>query len=416
MSRVAVIGSGISGLAAGWLLSARHTVSLFEKEPRLGGHTDTHSVATPDGPVPIDTGFIVHNEVNYPLLCRLLRELNIPTAESDMSFGVSSRPERLTWCSRGLNGLFAQRGNLLRPEFYALLREINRFNSTAALLLDEKEADAWTLGTWLGRERFSSDFCEHYLIPMAAAVWSTAPREVMKFPAATLVRFFQNHGFLGFRTQHRWRTIPGGCSRYIDPCVQRFRDRVYSGRLVKRVERTSAEVTVRAEGLPPMTFDEVVFACHGDEVLPALADPTQGEREVFAAFTTNRNEVALHTDASILPAKRRAWASWNHLRVAGAESRLVVTYHMNRLQKLATKTDYFVSLNAEGLIREDRVVKRMTYRHPQFTLDAIRAQGRWQDVSGRNRTHYCGAYWGNGFHEDGVRSAVRVAQRMGIEW
>jgi predicted NAD/FAD-binding protein len=186
--------------------------------------------------------------------------------------------------------------------------------------------------------------------------------------------------------------------------------------MVKSVERTPAEVTIRAEGLPPMAFDEVVFACHGDEVIPALAHPTQAEREVFASFTTNLNEATLHTDASILPAKRRAWASWNHLRVTGAEARLVVTYHLNRLQRLETRTDYFVSLNAEGLIGEDKVIKRMSYRHPAFTREAIRAQGRWQEVSGRNRTHYCGAYWGFGFHEDGVRSAVRVAQRMGIEW
>ncbi len=416
MSRIAIIGSGIAGLASAWLLQRRHEVTLYEKEPRLGGHTHTHRIDTPDGPVTVDTGFIVHNESNYPLLCRMLRELDIPTVASDMSFGVSTRPGGLTWCSRGLNGLFAQRGNLFRPSFYALLREIDRFNRTAARLLDETEADAWTLGTWLGRERFSSDFCEHYLIPMAAAVWSTAPREMMKFPAATLVRFFRNHGFLGVTTQHPWRTIPGGCSRYIDPIVRLIRDRVHVGRVVKRVERTAAEVTVRAEGLPAAYFDEVVFACHGDEVLPMLAQPTPAEQEVFAAFATNRNEATLHTDISVMPPKRRAWASWNHLRMAGTDGRLLVTYHMNRLQPIGERADWLVSLNAEGLVKEDKVARKMIYHHPKFTLEALKAQGRWQEVSGRNRTHFCGAYWGYGFHEDGVRSAVRVAQRMGIEW
>lgn len=412
MGTVAVIGSGISGLAAAWLLSRRHEVTLFEKEDRPGGHTHTHDV----GGVAIDSGFIVHNEVNYPLLCRMLRELNVPTVDSDMSFGVSSRPSGLTWCSRGLNGLFAQRKNMFRPAFYALLREIDRFNRTAPGLLQERDAEQWTLGTWLNRERFTNEFREEYLVPMAAAVWSTSPRDMMTFPASTLIRFFQNHGFLGFRTQHRWRTIPGGCSRYIGPLTGPLRDRVRLGRGVKRIERTAREVIVRTEGHPSEAFDEVVVACHGDEILPLLAAPAQAEREVLGAFTTNANDAVLHTDASILPPKRRAWASWNHLRVAGADSRLVVTYHMNRLQPLQTRTDYFVSLNAGDLVREDKVLKRMTYRHPRYTLDAIKAQGRWQDVSGRNRTHYCGAYWGYGFHEDGVRSAVRVAQRMGIEW
>ena len=416
MSRIAIIGSGIAGLASAYLLSRRHEVTLFEREPRLGGHTHTQEVEGPEGPLAVDTGFIVHNEVNYPLLSRLLRELNIPTAASDMSFGVSSGAGGLTWCSRGINGIFAQRMNLLRPAFYSLLREIGRFNDTAHRLLEEPEADAWTLGTWLGRERYSADFREHYLVPMAASVWSTAPREMMKFPAATLVRFFRNHGFLGMRTQHKWRTIAGGCSRYIEPMVRAFRDRVHVGKPVKRVERTAAEVTVRVEGMPAMMFEEVVFACHGDEVVPMLAEPSQAEREVFKAFTTSRNEAVLHSDVALMPRKRRAWASWNHLRTAGADGRLVVTYHMNRLQPLAAKTDWLVSLNAGGLVKEDRVARKMVYQHPLFTMEAIKAQARWQDVSGRNRTHYCGAYWGYGFHEDGLRSAVRVAQRMGIEW
>lgn len=416
MSRIAIIGSGIAGLGTAWLLQRRHEVTLYEREPRLGGHTHTHTIEGPGGPVTVDSGVVVHNEADYPLFCRMLRELDIPTVETDMSFAVSTRPGGLTWCSRGLNGLFAQRLNLFRPAFYALLREIDRFNRTAARFLEEPEADAWTLGTWLGRERFSAEFRENYFLPLAASVWSTSPREMLAFPAATLVRFFRNRGFLGIGTQHRWRTIPGGCSRYIEPVLRRMQDRVRTGAAVKRVERTAGEVTVRVEGQPAAYYDEVVFACHGDEVLPLLADATPVEREVFGAFRTQRNEALLHTDAGVMPATRRAWASWNHLRLAGGEGRLVVTAHMNRLQRPGTKEDWFVSLNAAGLVRADAIARSMVYHHALLAGPAVKAQSRWQEVSGRNRTHYCGAYWGYGFHEDGLRSAVRVAQRMGIEW
>jgi predicted NAD/FAD-binding protein len=416
MSRIAVVGAGIAGLAAAWLLSRRHEVWLYERETRLGGHTHTHTVDCAEGPRQVDSGFIVHNEVTYPLLCRLFRELDVPTAPSNMSFGVSSRPEGLTWSSRGLNGLFAQRLNLFRPRFYALLAEIHRFNRNALSLLRQPDSDSWTLGGWLARERFSGDFREAYLVPMAAAVWSTTPREMLEFPAATLIRFFENHGFLGVTTQHPWRTIPGGCSRYVEAIAKPLRERTLSGHPVSRVVRTRDEVVVHAEGIPARSFEEIVFACHGDEVLPALAAPTSGEEEVFRRFTTSVNEATLHTDPGLLPASRRAWGSWNSLRLQGDDDRLCVTYHMNRLQPLATKTDWFLSLNAQGLIRPDRIERTMTYRHPRYTLDAIRAQNRWNDVSGHNRTHYCGAYWGYGFHEDGVRSSVRVAQRLGVDW
>jgi predicted NAD/FAD-binding protein len=416
MSRVAVIGSGISGLAAAWLLSRKHEVTLYEREPRLGGHTHTHEVEDPAGVLNVDSGFIVFNEVNYPLLCRLFRELDVPTAPSDMSFSVSTRPRGLAWSSRGLGGLFSQRLNLLRPRFWKFLGQIARFNREAPRLLDRPGAEAVTLGDWLGQERFSDDFRDHYLVPMSAAVWSTPAREMLRFPAATLVRFFGNHGFLGVTTQHPWRTIPGGCSRYIEPLLRPFRERLHVGHPVTAVHREPSGATVHAEGLAPARFDEVVFAVHGDQVLPMLTRPTRDEEQVFRAFSSNRNEAALHTDAGLMPPRRRTWASWNHVRIAGAEDRLVVTYHMNRLQSLGARRNWFVSLNAEGLLVEDRVVRRMTYEHPRYTPEAVRAQGRWADVSGRNRTHYCGAYWGYGFHEDGLKSAVRVAQRMGVEW
>lgn len=415
MSRVAVIGSGISGLAAAWLLNHRHEVWVYEREPRIGGHTCTATVDSPGGPVPVDTGFMIHNAVASPLLDRLLRELGVPTAPSDLSFATSSRPESLSWCSRGLNGLFARRSNLLRPRFWRLLGQIRRFNARAPRLLEEPGADAVPLDAWLRRERFSDDFRDAWLLPLAAAVWSAPTADMARFPAGVLVRFFQNHGLLGFRNQVPWRTIPGGCSSYLEPLVQPFRDRILKGRPVRKVERETALVRVTAEGMEAREFDEVVFACHGDEVLPLLAAPTPEETAVFRCFTTVANEAWLHSDATILPRARRAWASWNHLRVAG-DGRLCVTYHMNRLQRLATRTDWFVSLNAQGLVDEKKVARKILYRHPRFTVDAVQAQGKWSQVSGVNRTHYCGAYWGYGFHEDGLRSAVRVAQRMGLTW
>jgi len=416
MSRVAVIGSGISGSAAAWLLSRRHEVWLYEKESRLGGHTLTATVAAPEGNCPVDVGFIVHNEPNYPLLCRLFRELGIATVPSDMSFSVENRPDGLSWCSRGLNGLFAQRRNLVRPRFYALLSEIRRFNSRARALLAEPGAAAWPLGGWILRERFSDDFRDSYLLPMAGSIWSASPRDMLDFPAASVARFFENHGFLGVTTQVPWRTIPGGCARYLDPLVQPFRERILTGKPVARVERTLRDVTVHAEGAGARTFDEVVFACHGDQVLPLLASPTQAEIEVFGTFRTTSNEAVLHTDPRVMPARRRAWASWNSLRTPEDGGRSVTTYHMNRLQPLETRSDCFVSLNPGALVDGSRALSRFAFRHPRLSQDSILAQGRWPEVSGRNRTHYCGAWWGHGFHEDGLRSAVRVAERMGVKW
>jgi len=403
MSRVAVVGSGIAGLACAYRLSRSHEVTVFERDARIGGHT--HTVTTPDG-VRVDTGFIVHNRANYPNLVRLLEELGVATGPSDMSFACQG-PD-FTWCSRGLNGLFCQRRNAVSPAFWRFLGEVARFNAwgrRAAAGLP----GAPTLDEALDRERFSAAFRHNYLYPMAGAVWS-APVEAMgAFPALTLLAFFRNHGMLGLTTQHPWRTIPGGTDGYLAPLTRPFRDRIHTGALLRSVTREPGGVRLKLDGDQALAFDEVVFACHGDQVLPLLADASALEREILGAFRYRPNPVWLHQDASVLPRRRRAWASWNTRPGAGG---LLLTYHMNRLQPLGAARDWFVSLHPEGHVDPSRVAARLDYEHPAYDAATVAAQARWDEISGRQHTHFCGAYWGYGFHEDGLNSGYRVAERL----
>jgi len=417
MSRIAIIGGGIAGLSAAWLLSRRHKVHLFERETRLGGHTNTLTVETDEGPLALDTGFLVHNERTYPNLVRLFRELGVWTRESDMSFAVADRRSGFEWSSRGLRGFFADPRNLGRPAHYRLFREILRFNREAPGLLAWPDADALTLGDWVAERGFSDELLGRYLYPMAAAIWSASPEAIHAFPALTLVRFFDNHGLLGLDTHPRWKVVVGGSASYLDPITRPFRGRVHLGVTIRAVVRTARGVELRFTDRPSGRFDEVVFACHGDQVLPLLADPSDVEREVFAGFRTSRNDTWLHTDARLLPRRRAARASWNYNLGEGDGEGATVTYHLNRLQRLATREEYCVTLNPRaGAIDPARVLARMTYHHPLYTRDAIRSQARWGEVSGRRHTHFCGAYWSYGFHEDGLTSALRVARALGVEW
>jgi uncharacterized protein len=416
MKRIAVIGAGIAGMSAAHLLSRKHEVHLFEKDDRLGGHTHTVTVDAPEGSLPVDTGFIVHNERNYPNFVRLMRELGVETQASDMSFAVTSRADGYEYSSRGLSGFFAQKSNLLRASQYRLLAEIVRFNREAKALASAPDASTLTLGQMLDRGRFSETFRERYLYPMASAVWSMSFAEIAEFPAATLVRFFDNHGMLGINTHPQWRVIKGGSNRYIAPLLAPLEDRITTGVEISRVKRTGSAVEITFADRPSRTFDEVVFACHGDQVLPLLDAPTDEEIEVFSALRTSRNDTVLHTDSSLLPRRKAARASWNYDIHEGARKRVSVTYHMNRLQSLATSTDYCVSLNASDIIAPDKIVRKLVYDHPLYDHAAIAAQARWAEVSGRNRSHYCGAYWLNGFHEDGLNSAIRVARSLGVDW
>jgi predicted NAD/FAD-binding protein len=416
MKTVAVIGSGISGLAAAYLLSRRHRVHLFERERRLGGHTHTVVVAGPNGNLPLDTGFLVHNNRTYPNLVRLFNELGVPTLDSDMSFAVSCRQSGLEYSSRGANGFFAQRRNLLRPAHFALLRDVLRFNREAPALFADPDAERLTLSDFLESRRFGKTFTRQYLFPMASAIWSASPDAIGSFPALTLVRFFENHGLLAVRAQPTWKVVAGGSHTYIPGLTAPLKGAIHTGVEIESVRRGEQAVTIAFHDRPSMTFDEVVFACHGDQVLPLLADPGDRERAVFAGFTTTTNVAWLHTDASVLPVRPRARASWNYLLAADAGRPPMVTYDLNRLQRLTTPEQYCVTLNPDGHVDERRVLRRLVYRHPLYTRAAFDAQRRWSEVSGVNRTHYCGAYWSYGFHEDGLNSAIRVAKTLGVDW
>ena len=418
MKRIAVIGSGISGLSAAYYLSRKHQVFLFEREHRLGGHTHTVTVASSRGPLPIDTGFIVHNERMYPNLIRLLAELDIPRVPSDMSFAVSCRKTGYEYSSRGLRGFFAHRGNALRASPYLLFHEIRRFNREAPRIFNRGDAHRLKVGEFLDEHGYTGFFREFYLYPMASAVWSCGHEAIREFPAAMLIRFFDNHGMLSARGEARWKTIPGGCSRYLQPITRPFAGRIFTGVAIRTVERDDFGVTLKfLDRRPEMRFDHVVFATNGDNVLPLLAHPTTAEREVLGHFATSSNDVTLHTDETLLPRKAQAWASWNYLLHQDARNGhgpATLTYHMNRLQSLDVKENYCVTLNANSAIRPDKILHKFVYRHPIFTLDALRAQQRWTEINGVRRTSFCGAYWMNGFHEDGVNSALRVAGALGV--
>lgn len=413
MKRIAVIGSGISGLSAAYYLSRRNEVHLFERDNRVGGHTHTVMVDSSNGSIPVDTGFIVHNDRTYPNFCRLMNQLGVETQPSDMSFAVTALNGTFEYASHGLAGFFAQKSNYFSPRHYTLLREILRFNRNAPKILNDPQAEGQTLGAFLDAGRYAPVFVDRYLIPMAGAVWSMAPEAMPEFPAQTLIRFMQNHGMLGIDTHPKWKVIRGGSHSYLGPITAPFQHRIAQDTTITFVDRSEQGVTIHIQGQPARQFDEVVFACHGDQILPLLTTPTETERDVLSCFTTTRNETCLHTDAALLPKRGAARASWNYL--LGDSGKVTVTYHMNRLQSLSTPEDYCITLNASGTLDRSKVLRTMVYEHPLYTRAAIRAQQRWNEISGKHHTHFCGAYWFYGFHEDGVRSGMRVAEALGVD-
>ena len=413
MSRIAVIGAGISGMAAAYLLSQKHEVSLFEKESRLGGHTHTHDIETSRGVLPIDTGFIVHNDRTYPNLVRLFRKLGIERQPSDMSFGVSCRETGFEYSTRGLGGFFGN--NLLRWPQYRLFTEIVRFNRKARLLLQDPTNAGVTLGDYLRTHGFDGYFSHHYLTPMAASVWSSSLDEIEEFPAFTLFRFLHNHGLLGITTQAQWYVLKGGSRVYVAPLTQPYSKRIRVGAKIESVCRKMGGAQIAFADQPPQQFDEVVFATHAPQTLKLLKDASPLERQVLAGFRTRRNRTVLHTDSRLLPRRPSARASWNY-HLGTSRQSPTLTYHMNRLQRLPTREDYCVTLNDGAGVREHHTLRAMDYFHPLYNMEAVRAQSRWSEISGHHHTHFCGAYWFYGFHEDGLNSAIRVATSLGARW
>ena len=402
--KIAVIGTGIAGNVAAHHLQREHTITVYEAAAHAGGHTHTHSVEQDGRRYQIDTGFIVFNERTYPGFTALLEELGVTSQESSMSFSVRDETSGLEYNGSTLNTLFAQRRNLLRPAFLGMLRDILRFNSEAPALLDQPGGEL-PLAEFLAGGRYGRAFVEHYIIPMGAAIWSTDPAAMLAFPARFFVRFLHNHGMLSVNDRPAWRTIRGGSARYVERLIAPFRDRIRLATPVEWIRRLPQSVIVKARGHAPERYEAVFVACHSDQALRMLVDPSAAEREVLGALPYQRNEAVLHTDTRLLPTRRRAWAAWNYHIIPGRGQPVALTYNMNILQRLESRTPFLVTLNRSDAVDPARVIKHITYHHPLYTPASISAQARQQELN-RQRTFYCGAYWRNGFHEDGLASAL----------
>lgn len=408
--KIAIVGAGVSGLVAAHLLHREHEIAVFEAGAYAGGHTNTIRVDTEDATHHVDTGFIVFNDRNYPNFQRLLAQLGVATQASTMSFGVSDGRD-FEYSGASPNGLFANRHHLMRPWFHRMLADLVRFNRDARALLSG--GDSLSLGEWLDQRAYSRAFVERLIVPQASAVWSADPRQMWSFPARFLVEFFDNHGMLGFRERPRWKTVHGGSRSYVEALIRPWRHRLRLSTPVRAIHRHDDHVTVTPAGGEPERFDEVVIAAHSDQALGLLADASDREHAILGAIPYQPNEAVLHTDARLLPRRRRAWASWNYHLTDEPVAATTVTYHMNRLQALAADREFCVTLNRTAAIDPERILRTISYAHPVYTSAGARAQLRHEEISGRNRTHFAGAYWGWGFHEDGVVSALRVAERFG---
>lgn len=414
--RIAVVGSGIAGMASAWLLSRRHDVVLFEADDRLGGHTDTHALDIDGKPIAVDTGFIVFNDVHYPLLSRMFAEIGVESQPSTMSFSVHDARSGLQYNAGNLRGLFCQPGNLVNQHFLGMLRDLRRFHREAPALLDSVDPGP-SLCDYLASNRYGVAFREWHIVPMASALWSSPSARIADFPARQLVRFMANHHMLQIAGRPTWRVVRGGSSRYIAALQQHWSVQCRLATPVLRVFRRA-----RGDGIDIISasgrerFDHVVLACHADDALALIEQPADGERAVLGAITFQDNDTVLHTDARLLPPNRRAWAAWNAHVPAQADAPCTVSYWMNVLQSLRTRDPLIVTLNRSAEIDPSRILRRRRYRHPLQDAKGCQAKRRFADIQGVDRLWFAGAYWHDAFHEDGMRSAVEVARGFGVAW
>lgn len=409
---IAVIGSGVSGLSAAWLLSKRHTVTLFEKADYPGGHANTVTVETRDGAVPVDTGFIVFNDKNYPNLKALLAHLRVACLDTKMSFSLTHDFGRYEYAGSG-KGFFGQRSNLVNVHHWMMLREINRFfrDSSRRITLYHKDT---ALGAFLEKEHYSRDFIDEHIVPMGAAIWSTSVQQMLEFPARSFIDFYANHGLLQFRKRPLWKTVAGGSRTYVDRLIEDGDFEVRLNSNIAHIHRRPDKVLIETVDGVLHLFDHVVFATHADQALGLLGDADPVEKALLSAFPYQKNTAVLHRDERWMPKRSRLWSAWNYIKIgSGSENGLCVSYWMNRLQSLATSENIFVTLNPSQEIRADRIDRVLEYDHPVFTAAAFRAQEEMQTVQGYRRTWYCGSYLGYGFHEDGLASGLAVAEELG---
>ena len=409
--KIAVIGSGIAGNVAAYKLSQEHDVTVYEANDYVGGHTNTHDIIVNDRQYAIDTGFIVFNYRTYPAFTRLLEELNVEAMPTNMSFSVKHEQTGLEYNGNTVNSMFAQRSNLFRPSFLRMVKDILRFNREAVETLEHEDAEL-PLGEYLQKYRYGDEFKNHYIIPMGAAIWSTEASLMQDFPARFFIRFFHNHGLLTVNDRPTWHVIKGGSREYLEPLTKPFRHNIRIHTPVKNIRRFPTHVEIKTEKFGVEKFDAVFIATHTDEALGMLEQATTAESEVLGAIAYQKNEAILHTDTSLLPKRKLAWAAWNYHILKQQHDRVALTYNMNILQCIDAPVTFNVTLNNSDAINPDKILKRIEYSHPMFTPDSVAAQQRHDEINGTNRTWYCGAYWRNGFHEDGVVSAIDAVEHF----
>jgi len=414
--KIAIVGSGIAGMSVAWMLNRTHDITLFEAGDHIGGHSNTVNAGSADNPIPVDTGFIVYNEQSYPNLVALFEHLDVPTKASNMTFAASIDSGRFEYSGTGLNGLLGRRRNMANPRFWAMLSGILRFYRSVPLLAKKSENIDLTLGAFLSANSYSDAFTRDHILPMGAAIWSTTAEDMLDYPLAAFVRFFESHGLLKLSNRPEWRTVDGGSTEYVKRLTASFSDKIIQA-AVTSIRRTPHNVELKTAAGDSHIFDEIVIAAHANDALSLLADPSDAERGLLGAFRYTENETYLHTDERLMPHQRRVWSSWNYID-AGAASEgknLTVTYWMNQLQGIDPKHPLFVTLNPHVAPREDCILRKFSYQHPLFDKAAMEAQQNIWALQGTNRTWFCGSYFGYGFHEDALQAGLAVSEQLSGE-